>query len=84
MGKSNPVIRTRLRVKPQPTPANVRELIARHCNRQIIGSHWPALAGEWSGRELYGRGVGYVDVHPLAAAVIDRCQFCTWTSDSIR
>ena len=31
-------------------PANVRELIARHCKREIIGSHWPALAGEWSGR----------------------------------
>jgi hypothetical protein len=28
-------------------------------------------------QELYGRGVGYVDVHPLAAAAIDRCQFCT-------
>ena len=38
---SNPVIRTRLRVKPQPMPANVRQLIARHCKRQII---WLALA----------------------------------------
>jgi predicted nucleic acid-binding protein len=30
-------------------------------------------------QKLYGRGVGYVDVHLLAAAVIDRCQF--WTLD---
>ena len=46
---SNPVIRTRLRVKPQPMPANVRQLIARHCKRQIIGSHWPAMAGSGAG-----------------------------------
>ena len=30
-------------------------------------------------QKLYGRGVGYVDVHLLAAAAIDRCQF--WTLD---
>ncbi len=30
-------------------------------------------------QELYGRGVGYVDVHLLAAATIERCQL--WTLD---
>ena len=30
-------------------------------------------------QKLYGRGVGYVDVHLLAAASIDQCQF--WTLD---
>jgi hypothetical protein len=31
------------------------------------------------GRQLYGSGVGYVDVHLLAAAAIERCQL--WTLD---
>ena len=31
------------------------------------------------GRELYGRGIGYVDAHLLAAAVLDGCQL--WTRD---
>jgi predicted nucleic acid-binding protein len=30
-------------------------------------------------QKLYGRGVGYVDVHLLAGAAIDQCQF--WTLD---
>jgi predicted nucleic acid-binding protein len=30
-------------------------------------------------RELYGRGIGYVDAHLLAAAVIEGCQI--WTRD---
>jgi predicted nucleic acid-binding protein len=30
-------------------------------------------------RELYGRGIGYVDVHMLAAAAIEGCQL--WTRD---
>jgi predicted nucleic acid-binding protein len=30
-------------------------------------------------RELYGRGIGYVDVHLLAAAAIEGCQL--WTTD---
>jgi predicted nucleic acid-binding protein len=30
-------------------------------------------------QKLYGRGVGYVDVHLLAAATIERCQL--WTLD---
>ena len=30
-------------------------------------------------QRLYGRGVGYVDIHLLAAAALDRCQF--WTLD---
>jgi len=30
-------------------------------------------------RELYGRGIGYVDAHLLAAAVIEGCQL--WTRD---
>lgn len=30
-------------------------------------------------RELYGRGIGYVDAHLLAAAAIEGCQF--WTRD---
>jgi predicted nucleic acid-binding protein len=30
-------------------------------------------------RELYGRGIGYVDAHLLAAAAIERCQL--WTLD---
>ena len=30
-------------------------------------------------QNIYGRGVGYVDVHLLAAAAIDRCQL--WTLD---
>jgi predicted nucleic acid-binding protein len=30
-------------------------------------------------RELYGRGIGYVDVHLLAAAAIQGCQL--WTRD---
>jgi hypothetical protein len=46
----HPVIRKRLRVKPQPTPANVCQLATGQCTLQIIGWHWPALAGRWSGR----------------------------------
>jgi predicted nucleic acid-binding protein len=30
-------------------------------------------------RKLYGRGIGYVDAHLLAAAAIERCQL--WTKD---
>jgi hypothetical protein len=30
-------------------------------------------------QKLYGRGVGYVDVHILAGAAIDQCHF--WTLD---
>jgi predicted nucleic acid-binding protein len=30
-------------------------------------------------RELYGRGIGYVDIHMLAAAAIEGCQL--WTRD---
>jgi predicted nucleic acid-binding protein len=30
-------------------------------------------------RKLYGRGIGYVDAHLLAAAAIDGCQL--WTQD---
>ncbi len=30
-------------------------------------------------RRLYGRGIGFVDVHLLAAVAIERCQF--WTGD---
>ena len=30
-------------------------------------------------RELYGRGIGYVDAHLLAAAAIEGCQL--WTKD---
>jgi len=30
-------------------------------------------------RKLYGRGIGYVDVHLLAAAAIEECQL--WTRD---
>jgi hypothetical protein len=38
-----PGLRTRLRVKQHPMPANVRQLIARHCKRNSlagIGQRW--------------------------------------------
>lgn len=52
---------------------------------QQLGSITVAEHGEVMsfirGRKLYGRGIGYVDVHLLAAAAIDGCQL--WTKDKL-
>jgi hypothetical protein len=61
---SNPVIRTRLRVKPQPMPANVRQLIARHCKRNSlagIGQRW-LEGGAGDGNRTHGSSLGSLGI----------------------
>lgn len=43
-----------------------------------VAEHDEILSFIWA-QELYGRGIGYVDAHLLAAAVIEGCQL--WTRD---
>ena len=47
--------------------------------RSIAVADHDEVMGFIRARKLYGRGIGHVDAHLLAAAAIDRCQL--WTRD---